>query len=392
MKNETLFDLDRLISDLQQIISHDRKRIGLFVGAGGPFSIKVPKKNGANGETEPLSPDVKTLTNLILEKLTVSEKEVISKLQSEFKEDEYIEDILTRIRKLSEAIGDSKVHNFTGNEYRLLADKICKLIGKLVNAKLPMGNNPYTNLISWIGGTNRTYPVEIFTPNYDLLFEEAFERENLPYFDGFIGTSKPFFDPTSVSNEELPPRWARIWKLHGSLGWKLANKKNIIRTGRKGDTELIYPDHLKYKKIESLPFSTYFDRLNSFLLNPDSLLIVSGFSFNDEHIVSTINKALNTNKHTSVINFQFGNLDSNKSAKDLALRNLNFSTYASDRAIIQKKVGKWNISNKNESERDAIRNTYWNEISDNKFLLGDFTNLAYFLKYSQLRVDNQPFY
>jgi hypothetical protein len=74
-----------------------------------------------------------------------------------------------------------------------------------------------SGLVGWVGGTNRECAVEIFTPNYDLLFEEAFERAGFPYFDGFTGGHAPFFDPPSIADDVLPARWSRLWKLHGSL-------------------------------------------------------------------------------------------------------------------------------------------------------------------------------
>ncbi len=35
-------------------------------------------------------------------------------------------------------------------------------------------------------------PIELFTTNYDLLLEEALEDEEIPYFDGFVGSKKSF--------------------------------------------------------------------------------------------------------------------------------------------------------------------------------------------------------
>nr|WP_256378754.1 DUF87 domain-containing protein [Bradyrhizobium sp. URHD0069] len=52
--------------------------------------------------------------------------------------------------------------------------------------------------------------MELFTTNYDLLLEEAFERSRAPYFDGFTGGREPFFDPVTVASNDLPARWTRI--------------------------------------------------------------------------------------------------------------------------------------------------------------------------------------
>ncbi len=71
--------------------------------------------------------------------------------------------------------------------------------------------------------------MEIFTTNYDLLFEQALERTRVPFFDGFSGASEPFFDPSSVASNDLPARWTRLWKLHGSLGWAANARGEVVR-------------------------------------------------------------------------------------------------------------------------------------------------------------------
>ena len=155
----------------------------------------------------------------------------------------------------------------------------------------------------------RDHPIEIFTPNYDLLFEEAFERAQIPYFDGFVGSHEPFFDQSSVASNDLPPRWARLWKLHGSLGWG-ANSRGweCIRTGRRDSTNMIFPDHLKYDQTGSFLSPRFVDRLKQFLMVPDTLLMAIGFSFSDFHITARFSECLSANPSASVFAFQFKTL------------------------------------------------------------------------------------
>lgn len=45
----------------------------------------------------------------------------------------------------------------------------------------------------------------------------------------------------------MPPRWARLWKLHGSINWRFNRaSKTVFRTEREdsGDELLIHPSHL----------------------------------------------------------------------------------------------------------------------------------------------------
>ena len=141
---------------------------------------------------------------------------VIAALKSEMTQMN-IETLLSRIRSLASVIGGTKVHGLDGAGYEKLSSAICSEIGKIVDRRLPDGTSPYTDIVSWISGTGREHPIEVFTTNYDLLFEEAMERAGIPFFDGFSGAHEPFFDPSSVAANDLPPRWTRIWKPHGSL-------------------------------------------------------------------------------------------------------------------------------------------------------------------------------
>ena len=66
--------------------------------------------------------------------------------------------------------------------------------------------------------------------------------------------------------------------MHGSLGWEL-DGANVVRTGSRQATELIYPDHLNNDLIQRQPYSALFERLKQFLLQPDTLLLTTGFSY-----------------------------------------------------------------------------------------------------------------
>ena len=126
-------------------------------------------------------------------------------LEGELGEKPLIEAILSRTRLLAKAVGSSKVYGYDGPGFKGLGEEICNAIGQEVGVELPKKPNAYTELAAWVGGTNREHAVEIFTPNYDLLLEEAFERARLPYYDFFTGGLSPFFNSASVANDELPP-------------------------------------------------------------------------------------------------------------------------------------------------------------------------------------------
>ena len=387
MTTTSVHNPDRYMSDLRQVLSQGRKRIGIFVGAGAPTAIRVDENNEIVQDGSPLVPDVIGLTDAVVGDLSEDDRRAVDALKADIDGNVNVETILTQVRRLAQAIGKSPIHGLDGDAYEKLGLQICKRIGVKVSACLPKGANPYSELVSWISGTQREHAVEIFTPNYDLLVEEAFERARVPYFDGFTGSHKPFFDPASVAADELPARWARLWKLHGSLGWSVSND-TVIRTGKRDATELIYPDHLKYDRVRRLPYSALFERLRKFLTDPDTLLICTGFSFLDSHICAVLDEALAANAHTAILAFQYQVLEKENSVAELAASRPNMSVYARDRAVIHGVAGPWRPGQPpNEDWRD-IRRTFWREESANdagEFLLGDFAKLAWFLKQTRAR-------
>tara|TARA_R110002110_G_scaffold405550_1_gene624805 strand:- start:74941 stop:76026 length:1086 start_codon:yes stop_codon:yes gene_type:complete len=317
---------------------------------------------------------------MVMESLKADYGNTLDAVRSEL-ETQNIETILSRVRSLAGVIGKTKVHDLDGEGYAKLSDAICEHIGTIVNQPLHDGPSPYVEFVTWISGTGREHPVEIFTTNYDLLFEQALERTRVPYFDGFTGASEPFFDPSSVACNDLPARWTRLWKLHGSLGWTANAQGEVIRTGHAKATHLVFPEHLKYDQTQKAPYAALFDRLRAFLMTPDTLLIATGFSFADAHISARIDECLSANPSASVFAFQFKPLDQEVHARDIAGRRSNMSLYSPDKAMINGVVAPWMPGDLLTRDWGAIRGTYWGcNATDGvpEFQLGRFDRLARF--------------
>lgn len=371
---------DQYMASLRTIIAQGRKRIGLLIGAGGPAGMA--KADG----TYPLIPAVVGLTNLVLSAIEADYGTQISTIKAELAQHD-IESILSRVRSLAKVIGKSQVHGLDGEGYDKLGERICAEIGKIVDARLPAQGSAYADLVSWVSGTTRQYPIELFTTNYDLLLEEAFEAVRAPYFDGFTGGREPFFDPVSIANNDLPSRWTRLWKLHGSLGWCKGEREEVIRSGKISATHLVFPEHLKYDQTQKAPYTALLDRLKAFLSTDDTLLISIGFSFADAHIAARISDGLGSNASASVFAFQFKNLDEEKAAAEIARRLPNFSVYARDKAIMNCVSGPW-VLPANLPSRDwgPIRASYWgqpNPSEPEQFLLGAIEPFARFFASSR---------
>jgi hypothetical protein len=370
---------DQYMASLRQIIAQGRKRIGLIVGAGAPAGIKKP------GADEPLIPAVEGLTKIVLLALQEKYGSTIGGIVAELKNPN-IENVLSRVRSLAGVIGQATVHGLNGSQFKELGDAVCTEIGKIVNQDLPPGSSPYTELVAWITGADRPHPVEIFTTNYDLLFEQALERSKTPYFDGFSGANEPFFDPSSVASNDLPSRWTRLWKLHGSLGWTTNAKGEVIRAGQRHSTHLVFPEHLKYDQTQKAPYSALFDRLRAFLMTPDTLLIATGFSFADAHISARIDECLAANPTASVFAFQFKNLGDETHAAEIAMRRSNMSVYSPDQALINGIAAPWRPGNPPTRDWHSVRDTYWSsggEGTVGRFELGSYDRLARFFASSR---------
>jgi hypothetical protein len=369
----TVHNPDQYMYDFQHVLTHSKKKIGILVGAGAPVSINTAEEGE---DWNPLIPDIAGLTKIVKDSLTEPSDSSAFDAIAESLSDNNIELVLSRIRSLAEVIGEAEVHGLNATGYQKLSAKICRKIKEVVDKSLPEGENPYSHLISWINGINRDYAVEIFTTNYDLLLEEAMEQARTPYFDGFSGSKTAFFDPSSISSNDMPPRWIRLWKLHGSINWSRNTKGEVVRSDGVDDGTMVYPSHIKYDQTQSAPFSSLFDRLKNFLLEPDSLLLTTGFSFADAHITSKLDECLNENKSSAIFAFQYKNLEDEPFATKAATGRPNLSVYCKGGAVINGVEAKWKIGDEPSKNWKFIRAEYW---EDGAFNLGDFVKFSKFL-------------
>jgi len=227
---------------------------------------------------------------------------------------------------------------------------------------------------------------KIFTTNYDLLVEQALEENRVPYFDGFVGARRTFFDSYAMEEDALPPRWARLWKLHGSINWR-QDETGMVSRGEKveGDEHgVIHPSHLKYDESRRMPYVAMIDRLRSFLKQPSSVLIVCGYSFRDYHLNANLTEGLQGNSTAMTFALVHGSLEKYGEAVKIASTRANFSLLANDGAVIGTKNARW-------AERDGGEDSVAVEwvakeaaagggTREGRFRLGDFARFGLFLE------------
>lgn len=271
----------------------------------------------------------------------------------------------------------------------------------------------HSDFAQWIGQASRKFPIEVFTTNYDYLFELGLEYHNIPYFDGFMGSFEPFFYSIFVEDLSFLPNVTKLWKIHGSLGWDV-NSENMKITRKYLDESkiIIFPSIQKYDDSKKQPYVSYLDRLSKFIKQDDAILFVCGYSFGDQHINEVIINALSNTKTSHVVALMYDRsqdengkriytFNEDSQAARLAMMQTKLSVYSLRNAVIGGKFGKWRLKSepsKDDSliidyyfDEDAPENSYIETNVENLYdlnwtgmgelILPDFENFVKFLSY-----------
>ncbi len=411
-------DPSEYIKGLQQLLISDKKRIGFLFGAG----TSLAKKN----EESLTVPSIIPLTKEIVTELSDSKSEyktLFDEVKVELADKFNLETILTNLEQKCEIIGEGTLNGLNKQGFKELIGQYKKSIRDKISIHRDFNQNKIPHIIQvdfarWIGQVERKYPIEIFTTNYDYLFELGLEACSVPYYDGFSGSYKPFFNADSIEEMNFLPKQTKLWKVHGSLGWQVEEETGkVIRTNSDGNDILIYPSVLKYKDSKKQPYESLMDRLSNFLKTDDSILIISGYSFGDEHINSRIEASLNSGTTSHVIFLYFDKywdkidskykfrLDENDLLYKFAISNSKTSVYGMRNAVIGGKFAKWKLKNEPSSDDTVLINSYFDEDFDDvmeigmveqgteqwtgegEFILPDFSKLVSFL--SSVLPDNE---
>jgi hypothetical protein len=383
-------DPHRQVGYLQQCLASDKKPLGLFLGAGCPMAIRL-----GGDKNPPLIPDIAGMTKVVRDALgKIAEfapllKIVDDHFKKDGRNDANVEEILSHVRALRSVAGNDEVRGLSAANLDKLDEKVCELIHELADKSLPHTETPYHRIASWVEGVGREMPIEVFTTNYDLLMEQAFEDRRVPYFDGFAGARKPFFDVRAMEEDALPPRWARLWKLHGSINWYQTQTMGVLRgaVNEKGLKRVIHPSHLKYEESRRMPYLAMLDRLRAFFKKPASTLVLCGYSFRDEHINEIIVQGLQGMPTAIAFALLFDSIEKYSDAVKLARTRSNLSLLAMDGAVISCSVAKWA-----EKDADAVVSNVSNWITwkpldpaniggkqTASFMLGNFAAFGEFL-------------
>lgn len=376
------------LNDLTQCVRESKRPIAILLGAGCGKALQ-------DDQGEPLVPDTRGLTvevgNLIADtEASESWMSILDQVGSHENDDcpPNIEDVLSHVRGLLNFAGDGEVRGLNAEQLRTLEATICESITAIVAKDLPSSQTPYHRVAQWLSSIDRSEPVELFTTNYDLLIEQALEELRVPYFDGFVGSHRPYFDAYAVTQDTLPSRWTRLWKIHGSVNWVTATEDGQRRVWRsdtsRGERAVIHPSNMKYDESRKMPYLAMMERLQSFVSKPDSVLLVVGYSFGDEHLNDVLLQSLQGTPTAALFALMYGQIGAYDEARRLAKRQSNFTLLARDGGIVGSNRVYWHTRSESPNGDLETVGVQWNESDEGEhrevFTLGDFNIFGEFLR------------
>ncbi len=337
------------------------RHVCVFLGAGASKACGLP--------------DVATLQALITDGLdgdqrTAFERELAGR---------NLEQALSRLRQIASLVtADETVDGLTCDAAKALDAEVCRLMIEglgIESADLA----PVLRLAAWIARTDYQVPLEVFTVNYDLLLETALERLGVAYFDGFVGSLRARFRTDLVEARPgddpswLPSFIARLWKLHGSVNWLWEGDEltEVVRIGEPvvaGNPAAIYPSDAKYAESRRVPFVVLQDRLRRALHEPETLVLIAGYSWGDQHVNDVLFDAATRRPRSEFVAFCHSSIPDTLAEHATTTPNLQVVTRGE--AVLGGLRGNWSLPDPVPAE------DIWH---DGQFAMHDFGNLASFL-------------
>jgi len=363
----------QFVSELLEKLAGTSRHVAFLLGAGTSKAIGLP--------------DVPELGKRVGEGIASRDKALGETYDKILGERKNIEGALSWIRSIASVLHGSTASNFQGIDAETSATlnkEICGQIARIVSQDPSEGFQVHRSFAGWLGRSEHRLPVEVFTLNYDLLVERGLELAGVPYFDGFAGVFEGRFRTDLVDSAEsgatgrleVPPGWVRVWKLHGSISWRIKYPQGtsggnayISRVGSplppESDQEMlaIYPSEEKYQESRRLPFTTLFDRFRRSLAVSESLTIISGYSFLDQDVNEIIFDAVERFPRSEVVALFFSDVP--ELVVDRAKNSPNLSVAGAKLAVLSGQTREW--------QPEEIDRCFW---KGGEFRLGDFRCLV----------------
>lgn len=292
---------------LTNLFSHF-KHIAILTAAGTSMDNGTHRGKTREGLWKECRDDIKTIIRELHKKQACSHK--MKAIVREKNIEEFLS-YLILFEKINDEIKDS-----AGNS---LKENIEKKIANACNLQLDKSNKHHGELLNRLVARKPSDPrVQLFTTNYDTLFEQAAKKRGFTIIDGFSFSFPRYFagknfdydivyrEKTRLKQEEsFVPNIFHLYKLHGSIDWEKDENGIIQQTEKPLKPCIIYPASEKYESSYEQPYFEMMARFQQTLRQESTLLIVIGFGFQDKHIQNVIKEAVfqNPNFHLVIINY-----------------------------------------------------------------------------------------
>ena len=295
----------KVANDIVRYSNHF-KNLAVLTAAG------TSMENGENGGKtrtelwESYKNEIKEISDVLIKNGEVLKERCLSIVKSQ-----NIEDFLSFTILFEKLNGE--ILNDKGESLR---SKLEKKIAEACRLKLDKTNKHHQDFIRKLTARKPSDPrVQLYTTNYDTLFEQAAQRMNYTLIDGFSFSYPRIFNGTNFDHdivyrehtrikqeESFVPNVIQLFKLHGSIDWEKVGDKIY----QKESTEqpcIIYPASEKYESSYEQPYFEMMSHLQKTLRKEGTLLIVAGFGFQDKHIQNVIKEAVyqNPNFHLLIV-------------------------------------------------------------------------------------------
>jgi SIR2-like domain len=399
-------DPRRAIELLRDHLATHNKPICFLFGAGTSSSVNIapPAPPGEDRGFEPLIPAINELTRRCKEAVVAlggPNPGAWSRLVEECKtagQDPNIESILSRIRTKMTAMGaGDSLLGLDVDQMRVAEKEIRKSIAKCAavdDASIPK-ELPHHEFSRWVRQATRKQAIELFTTNYDVLFERSLEAARVPVFDGFVGAWQPYFHAEALEAEEtLPgPQFVRLWKIHGSINWierEVGATRRVVRISGESDADgtMVFPSQQKYDESRKQPYQALMDRLSTVLARDGALLVACGYSFGDEHINARMLSVLERRPLSHVVVLRYSDLPEDDPIVRLASARPNLMILGPNAGVMGGRWGEWRLTEAlDDRTRDFFAPAFKVEAPaaggaaplTGRLVLGDFNSFCEFL-------------
>lgn len=208
-----------------------------------------------------------------------------------------------------------------------LREKLQEKIATACTLTLDDNNRHHSDFLRKLTARKPSDPrVQLYTTNYDTLFEQAAMQAGLTVIDGFTFASPRKFSGVNFDydivyrersrikpDESFIPNVFQLLKVHGSIDWWKDENDAIYQKEGVRKPCIIYPASDKYESSYEQPYIELIAHFQQTLRKEGTLLMVVGFGFKDKHLQSIIKEAVSQNSHFHLLIVCYGkDIDGNE--------------------------------------------------------------------------------